>query len=127
MLKDIDLANKCGSCDHFKQIENTATGECLKNPYNESVVHDPKHPHWIVQRSRIKCPLYNAKPQTNADRIRAMSDEELAYHIVESGWDCHLCSEHTRLDNEPLLRGEDCDEKCVEHCLEWLKQPAEEE
>lgn len=30
-------------------------------------------------------------------------------------------------DNDPLLRGEKCDEKCVAHCLEWLKQPAEGE
>ena len=64
-------------------------------------------------------------PVTNADRIRAMSDEELATHLHDIGWDCHLCAEHRRLDNEPLLRGEKCDEKCVEHCLEWLKQPAE--
>ena len=63
--------------------------------------------------------------KTNADRIRAMSDEELATHLHDIGWDCHLCAEHGRLDNEPLLRGEKCDEKCVEHCLEWLKKPAE--
>lgn len=66
------------------------------------------------------------EPQTNADRIRAMSDEKLAKHLYDIGWDCHLCAEHKRLDNEPLLRGEKCDEKCVENCLEWLKQPAEE-
>lgn len=66
------------------------------------------------------------KPKTNADRIRSMSDEELAEHLYETGWDCHLCAENRRLDNEPLLRGEKCDEKCVAHCLEWLKQPAEE-
>ena len=64
--------------------------------------------------------------KTNADRIRSMSDEELATHLHDIGWDCHLCAEHGRLDNEPLLRGEKCDEKCVEHCLEWLRQPAEE-
>ena len=63
--------------------------------------------------------------RTNADRIRAMSDEELATHLYDIGWDCHLCAEHRRLDNEPLLRGEKCDEKCVEHCLEWLKHPEE--
>ena len=62
---------------------------------------------------------------SNADRIRAMSDEELAKHLVDIGWDCHFCAEHLRLDNEPLLRGEKCDEKCAEHCLEWLKQPSE--
>lgn len=67
------------------------------------------------------------KPHTNADRIRAMTDEELARHLHCIGWDCHLCAEHRRLDNEPLLRGERCDENCFEHCLEWLQQPAEGE
>ena len=66
------------------------------------------------------------KPYTNADHIRSMSDEELATHLHDIGWDCHLCAEHGRLDNEPLLRGKKCDEKCVEHCLEWLQMPAEE-
>lgn len=65
------------------------------------------------------------KVVTNADRIRAMTDEELAAHLVDIGFDCHLCSEHRRLDNEPLLRNEKCDEKCEKHCLDWLKQPAE--
>lgn len=71
------------------------------------------------------CPFFVEK--TNADRIRAMSDEELARHLHCIGWDCHLCSEHKRLDNEPLLRDQKCDENCFEHCLEWLKQPAEGE
>ena len=62
--------------------------------------------------------------KTNADTIRSMSEEELAKYLVDIGWDCHLCAEHKRLDNEPFLRGEKCDEKCAEHCLEWLKQPA---
>ena len=62
---------------------------------------------------------------TNSDRIRSMNDEELARHLHCIGWDCHLCAEHIRLDNEPLLRGEKCDEKCEEHCLQWLQQPAE--
>ena len=72
--------------------------------------------------SNKKCPHFIQK--TNADRIRAMSDEELAAHLHDIGWDCNLCAEHRRLDNEPLLRGEKCDEKCVEHCLEWLQQTA---
>ena len=67
------------------------------------------------------------RKKTNADRIRAMSDEELAKHLVDIGWDCHFCAEHWRLDNEPLMRGEKCDEKCTEHCLEWLQQPVKEE
>lgn len=67
------------------------------------------------------------KVLTNADRIRAMSDEELSRHLHCIGWDCHLCSEHIRLDNEPLLRMERCDENCFVHCLEWLKQPVKED
>ena len=74
--------------------------------------------------SQFCCYEHEEKP-TNADRIRSMSDEELAEHLVNIGWDCHLCAEHRRLGNEPLMRGEKCDEKCAEHCLEWLKQPAE--
>ena len=59
----------------------------------------------------------NRNPQTNADRIRAMSDEELAK------W---LCS---------ILTAECCDRSCPARymcdfndngLIKWLKQPAEE-
>lgn len=77
----------------------------------------------------VQCILANVattdRKVTNADRIRAMSDEELARHLHCIGWDCHLCAEHKRLDNEPLLRDQRCDGNCFDHCLEWLKQPAE--
>ena len=100
--------------------KNVVCKKCnnLVNDWCEKVIdsHDPD-----MQRD---CPHFREK--TNADRIRAMSDEELATHLHDIGWDCHLCAEHGRLDNEPLLRGEKCDDKCVEHCLEWLQQPAEE-
>ena len=97
--------------------KNVVCKKCnnLVNDWCEKVIDSPDPD---IQRD---CPHFHEK--TNADRIRAMSDEELATHLI--GWDCHLCAEHGRLDNEPLLRGEKCDEKCVEHCLEWLKQPAE--
>lgn len=66
------------------------------------------------------------KKPTKAERLRIKTDKELAKYLVEIGWDCHLCSEHERLENEPLLRGEKCDEDCERHCLEWLKSPAED-
>lgn len=84
---------------------------------------DNREYYLLMQETARRC--VDGKPVTNADRIRNMTDEELATHLHDIGWDCHLCAEHRRLDNEPLLRGEKCDEKCVEHCLEWLKQPAE--
>ena len=57
---------------------------------------------------------YYAKPKTNADRIRAMSDEELAYWV--------MCPHDDVCDSDGALDG-DC-MKCV---LQWLKQPAEED
>lgn len=80
--------------------------------------------------SLFRCPCLEEScrfygEMTKADRIRAMDDEELAKYLVEAGWDCHLCKEHYRLDNEPLLRGERCDEECAKHCLEWLRKRVE--
>ena len=50
-------------------------------------------------------------PKTNADRIRAMSDEELANIVV-----CPHCK--TNWDK--------CTDDCFTCRLQWLKQPAEE-
>lgn len=48
---------------------------------------------------------------TNGDKIRAMSDEELA------GLLCEMCE----VTCANLI---ECDGKCEEHALEWLKQEA---
>ena len=48
---------------------------------------------------------YTHPPMTNADRIRAMSDEELAKLLCCTGW---------RMIEQ-------------KECLEWLQQTAEEE
>ena len=78
-----------------------------------------------LKNVEVQVGVVHEKP-TNADRIRSMSDEKLAKHLADIGWDCHFCTEHWQLDNEPLMCGGKCDEKCAEHCLEWLQQPAEE-
>lgn len=67
----------------------------------------------------------DCKHRTNADRIRAMSDEELAKWLADI-FDCHDCSEHERLGDNPLLSDEQRDQECEKHCLDWLKQPCEE-
>ena len=103
-MDEIEFLRRLGQCDDKEQMVR-----CIDD-YNKTHKRITTH-----------------KTITNGDRIRAMSDEGLAGHLHEIGWDCHLCSEHMRLDNEPLLRGERCDEKCVKHCLEWLQQPAEVE
>lgn len=54
----------------------------------------------------------NVKPMTNADHIRAMSDEELAYEL--SNRDCPGCP---LIDTCTSLNG------CRERLLKWLQQP----
>ena len=63
---------------------------------------------------------------TNADRIRSMSDEELAKWLAGM-WDCCYCSEYDRTGGHPLFSAEPCDQKCEQHCFDWLKQPYKEE
>lgn len=60
-----------------------------------------------------------SRKMTNGDRIRAMSDEELAKMMTHGAgeFDCYECR---RTEDEP------CDSNCEERCLEWLKKPVEE-
>lgn len=61
------------------------------------------------------CPTFKKKPPTNADRIRAMTDEELARFLFHS-W-----------NNAAWCHG-GCDGECsCEPCwLYWLKQEVDE-
>ena len=55
--------------------------------------------------------------KTNAERIRSMSDEELAQFIPNWSYtDACKCGEHYV----------DCNNECEKCVAEWLKQPAEE-
>ena len=63
----------------------------------------------VEECNHTDCP-YRTEPITNADRLRSMSDEELAKFI---------CS---------LFKCEFCDFELGERCglLNWLRQPSEE-
>lgn len=65
--------------------------------------------------------------ETKYKRVKKMDAEQLAEWLVKIGWDCNNCSECERLSDSPLSADERCDEKCVEHCLNWLQQPVEAE
>ena len=61
------------------------------------------------------------QPQTNADRLRAMTDEELAdfvndaeYGFLDRPGMCDVCDQHRVKD-------------CLACWLSWLKSPVEEE
>lgn len=65
-------------------------------------------------------------PATNADRLRSMNDEELAVANVrrvficndDEGWNEYVTSDEERFEDE---------RKAVEHELDWLRRPVEED
>jgi hypothetical protein len=71
--------------------------------------------YWCVG---IVCDI-NKPKQTNADRIRAMSDEELAKFIPDWSY-----TDACKCDELPYV---DCNNECSKCVLEWLKQPARED
>lgn len=62
-------------------------------------------------------PAQSYKPMTNGDRIRAMSDEELAKFIPDWSY-TNAC----KLSEEVYI---DCNNECEKCVAEWLKQPVE--
>ena len=70
----------------------------------------------------VGCGMYKP-PMTNADRIRAMSDEELAAFLER----VHVAPCSACCDNLYWCRRNNAPEPvCKNHFLEWLQQPAEE-
>lgn len=56
---------------------------------------------------------------TNADRIRSMTDEELA-EMLTFGTGAFFCMECMKIN------GNECDGCCTEHCEKWLGEPMKE-
>ena len=73
--------------------------------------------HAICRMSNIA-----SKKQTNADRIRAMSDDELADNWMRDFVVCHRCAYRYECECDEYVTYE----KCKEGIVEWLKQPVEE-
>lgn len=63
-------------------------------------------------------------PMTNADRIRAMSDEELAEQLVIAVNGLQPCTLYYSIPTERTFLTE---AEAVRITLEWLQQPAEED
>ena len=74
----------------------------------------------VEECNQTDCP-YRTEPITNADRIRAMSDEELAKYLfdVEQGNFTIDCCDDRFCDTQ------NCCHDCTDAAIKWLKQPAE--
>ena len=63
----------------------------------------------------VSCKITTEKPQTNADRIRSMSDEELAWELML--WRCEATAKYHGIESQyPDTQST---------ILDWLQQPAE--
>lgn len=94
MAKDV-------KCKYCKKLKNHWCKAVLDSP-DEDLTRECRH---FIHK-------------TNADRIRAMSDEELAVFLEEASW---ICDNQIFCRECPLYTGtKEC--KSVE---EWIKQPVE--
>lgn len=81
-----------------------------------------RNPNEIV----VKCGAYKP-PMTNADRIRAMSDEELAELLISADF----CGECEYCDKVGLCRYYEAnpdgilDDGCKQAAISWLRQPSD--
>ena len=101
----------CRTCTYLRKCIEKAT----KEGYEHNVDFDPKD----------GCTGIGYKSNANADRIRAMSDEELAKSLSKTVVDamCYLPLGRKTVDNMP----KEMWENLVKLYLQWLKQPAEED
>ena len=84
----------------------------------------------VEQRKGVcrTCNGSGKKTQTNADRIRAMSDEELANRMYwyHAGSDAIPFCKNLPECGKMMDEGSEIpDEKCIGCMLDWLKRPAE--
>jgi hypothetical protein len=96
------MIEKCKTCTHgYPSISCTNCGTGLRN--------------------------YDSyKQPTNADRIRAMSDEELAEYIFDLGNGSEYCYGHCAFQDNCIIRGLD-NGTCIKGVIDWLRAPAETE
>ena len=70
---------------------------------------------WCAENE--ECGLFRPKTMTNADRIRTMSDEELAEWLAKHNERSAVC---------PNFGAHDCQASCRKCWLDWLKEEAKE-
>ena len=78
-----------------------------------------------VDECNFKDCSYRTEPITNADRIRAMSDEKLVVFLDGFSGRCLDCSEDAKNKNCPIYKeGHYCRPQDI---IEWLQKPEEGE
>ena len=86
----------------------------------EIIIKTDSHEHYKAAESFARRLIDHSKPMTNAQKIRAMSDEELAEFIYR----CEMSEIDYAKTFCDLCNGQ---YECDQCRLDWLKQPAEGE
>ena len=100
------MERKCANCANctWRDGKSPITDVCIQCRYVD-VNGRPQPSNW------------KPHPMTNGDRIRSMSDEELAKFIPDWSY-TNAC----KCDQQPYV---DCNNECEKCVAEWLKQQAE--
>ena len=98
-------------------------------PYRKQCSDSPEHTSFY---EGTECDYFNQqvinKPMTNADRIRAMSDEELAVFLDDLTCLCVDCNDHDGVNENCPIYKQGCGRYCEpKDLMDWLQQPAEED
>ena len=94
----------CGNCAKYIQhFRHKDCGACRVSHYPDNTESAPSH--------------WEAKPMTNGDRIRAMTDEELARFICNKYTECICPGAYMCNARDGKANG----------MVKWLKQPVEDE
>ena len=91
---------------------------CFNCKYYDQPSFEMKEYCWECLRQEELYTRWERKPQTNADRIRAMTDEELDKFLGEVQWDvANYCGGVTQKQEYPVPEQRGA-------WLDWLKQEA---
>ena len=127
-IREIAEENAIYEFNKFKKIYGNYTDEYVRHFYNKLAelrsgiddVHACNCQHNSNSRDDEPCCRCDSR-QTNADRIRNMSDEELAETIHSIS--CNATEISTC--KEECLKCEQPDSYCVRNIMEWLQSEAE--
>ena len=92
------------------------TRSCKAESRYEVIIKTDSEEHYKATEDFARRLIDHEKPKTNADRIRAMSDEELAEYFGRAGF----CN--TVIPRHYCLNQKICSRECL---VRWIQQPAE--
>ena len=94
----------------------------------EIIIKTDSYEHYRAAEDFARRLIDHSKPKTNADRIKAMSDEELAEFLTHiNPTNCKDCAFSHGWRCQPDRDDYSDFEKCKEGRRRWLQQPAKED